>query len=148
MPTLTLPEAVALVARLYQARQLGEAETLCRQILQAEPQYPDARRWLGRIAHAAGRQEEALSLIEPLLAMFPKSVELWNDCGVILLALKQRGRRGTLFECARAGPRNPSCVQLATPPAMPIDRPGCYSRIRSSACQALSAIYDLLQRRV
>ncbi len=61
---VTLAEALAGGTRHHQAGRLAEAERCYRQVLQADPQNPQALHLLGALALEAGRYEAAVELIE------------------------------------------------------------------------------------
>ena len=56
-------EALALTERHRSAGRLDEADALCRKILAAAPNEPNAEHVLGLVAHQAGRLGEAIEHI-------------------------------------------------------------------------------------
>jgi len=59
----TIPEALALALQHQQAGRLSEAEALYRQILQAQPDHPDALHLLGMVAYQVGKYDIAFDLV-------------------------------------------------------------------------------------
>jgi tetratricopeptide (TPR) repeat protein len=72
----------------HQAGRLNEAEALYRQILQADPEQPDALHWLGVVALQRGQHEAAVGLIGQALAHRPDYVAAYNN---LALALQAQG---------------------------------------------------------
>src|SRR3972149_10668940 len=60
---LNVPRALQAAVAHHLAGRLPEAEAIYRQILQAEPNHPDALHLLGVIAHQAGKHEIAVEYI-------------------------------------------------------------------------------------
>jgi protein O-GlcNAc transferase len=73
----------------HQAGRLKEAEALYRQILQDDPQQPDALHLLGIVALQTGRNDAAVPLIRQALTLKPRWAEAYNNVG---LALQGQGR--------------------------------------------------------
>jgi tetratricopeptide (TPR) repeat protein len=59
----TISEALAIAIAHHQAGRLQVAEQICRQILAAEPNQPDAWHLLGLVAHETGRHEVAVECL-------------------------------------------------------------------------------------
>ena len=59
MPTTTIEQAAEIALRHYLAGRLGEAESVSRQILAAQPNHADALRVLGLVAQGVGRHDVA-----------------------------------------------------------------------------------------
>jgi Tfp pilus assembly protein PilF len=69
---------------LHQAGSLRQAEALYRQILQAEPDHPDALHFLGLLAYQAGKSEIAVELLSRSLSNRPDHVDGHNILGSAL----------------------------------------------------------------
>jgi protein O-GlcNAc transferase len=69
---------------LHQSGRLKEAEALYRQILQANPEQPDALHLLGVLAFQNGRSDAALPLIQQALTLRPCWAEAYNNLGLAL----------------------------------------------------------------
>lgn len=95
IPMETIPETLRLALQHHQAGRLQEAEALYRQILQSQPDHPDALHLLGLLAHQSGRHETAVELIGKAIAINPAVAEFHNNLGEACRAL---GR----FEDAKA----------------------------------------------
>ncbi|MEA2778876.1 MAG: hypothetical protein QOK29_420 [Rhodospirillaceae bacterium] len=65
---MPVAQAIALAAEHQEAGRLAQAESICRQILAAKPDNPDALHLLGIIAHAAGKAPLAVELIGRAIA--------------------------------------------------------------------------------
>ena len=63
MSQVTLTEAMHLAVQHHQAGRLAEAETIYRQVLAAEPEFPDAMYLLGAVAQQVGRHDIAVDLM-------------------------------------------------------------------------------------
>lgn len=70
----------------HRAGHLSAAEALYREILQANPDHPDALHLLGLIAHQVGKSEIAVQLIAKAIAQNPTSAMFYN-LGLALQAL-------------------------------------------------------------
>jgi predicted O-linked N-acetylglucosamine transferase (SPINDLY family) len=68
----TIAEALAIATTHHQAGRLPSAERIYRQILQAEPNHPDALHLLGLIARQVGQPTVAAELIGRAIAMNPQ----------------------------------------------------------------------------
>ena len=67
----SISKAIETALEHHQAGHLRQAEAIYRQILQAEPNHPDALHLLGVIAHQAGRNEIAVELINKAIRVNP-----------------------------------------------------------------------------
>ena len=63
-PALTVQQAFDLAVQHHNAGDLPEAENIYNQILQADPNQPDALHYLGVIAHQTRNNEKAIELIK------------------------------------------------------------------------------------
>ena len=66
-----LQQAVDHAIRLHQAGRVDEAERIYRQVLQHDPNQPDALHLLGLIAHHAGVRQQAVELMSRAIAVAP-----------------------------------------------------------------------------
>src|SRR4051812_38322896 len=84
-----MPPADVFVAavRHHQAGQFAEADRLYGEVLAAEPKHLHALHFRGALAHAAGRNEEAVALIGSALALNETVPELHYNIGLALWAL-------------------------------------------------------------
>ena len=73
----------------HSAGRLFEAEGICQQILQADPNQPDALHLLGLIAYQFGKNDTAADLIDQALATRPDYAEAYSNRGNALQGLKQ-----------------------------------------------------------
>jgi predicted O-linked N-acetylglucosamine transferase (SPINDLY family) len=71
----------------HQRGQLAQAEVLYRQVLEAEPDQPDALHMLGVLARQQGRAHEAVTLIGRALELRPDMAMAHNNLGNALLTL-------------------------------------------------------------
>ncbi|WP_421654771.1 tetratricopeptide repeat protein [Leptothermofonsia sp. ETS-13] len=72
----------------HQAGQLQEAEHLYRQVLQQQPNHPNALYLLGLIAHQMGNLDGAIALYQQAIASQPNFAEAHNNLGA---AFQQQG---------------------------------------------------------
>jgi len=98
----TTAETLRLAGEHHQAGNLAQAETLYRQVLQAEPHSPHVLYLLGRICQARGRLEESVTLFQQSLRLKPDSAEACNSLGVTYASL---GRRNEAMACCREAVR-------------------------------------------
>jgi len=73
--------------RHHQAGRLEQAEQIYREILQANPQHPDAMHLLGVIAHQAGNHEAAVDLIRRAVVLKPDVADYHNNLAAACQAL-------------------------------------------------------------
>ena len=83
----TISEAMAIAVRHHQAGRLQAAEQIYRQILQAEPNQPDALHLLGLIAHQVGKHDVAVEYIERAASLKGNDPALHNNLGGAYYAL-------------------------------------------------------------
>lgn len=82
-------EAVAVGIELHRSGKMAEAEALYRQILEQQPEQPDALHFLGVACHQRGKGDEAISLIRRAVAASPGYADAHNNLGNVL---KEAGR--------------------------------------------------------
>jgi predicted TPR repeat methyltransferase len=82
-PALTIEhaQAIELAMQHQTAGRLPQAESIYQQILQADPNQPDALHLLGVIAHQVGKSNIAVDLITQALAINPNLAEAHNNLG-------------------------------------------------------------------
>jgi predicted O-linked N-acetylglucosamine transferase (SPINDLY family) len=86
--------------RHHQAGRLPEAEALYRQILQVQPDHPDALHLLGLIAHHAGRYEAAVELIGKAICVNPTAAVFHVSQGEAYHAVNRIGEAAACYERA------------------------------------------------
>ena len=69
---LSLSEALALAERCRGEGRLAEAETLCRRILETQPDLAETEHLLGLIAHQSGKFEEAVEHVRRATELAPR----------------------------------------------------------------------------
>jgi Flp pilus assembly protein TadD len=79
----TLAEAI----QHFQSGRFSEAETLCRQFVEREPNSAAALHLLGVLAHQSGRRGEAVELIRRAVTLEPGNAEFHYNLGVALQVL-------------------------------------------------------------
>jgi tetratricopeptide (TPR) repeat protein len=79
--------ALAEALQHFQSGRLPEAETLCRQLVEREPDNATALHLLGVLAHQAGRNADAVLLIQRAIAQEPNNPEFHYNLGVALQLL-------------------------------------------------------------
>ena len=89
MATLTLPQALARAASSYQAGAVAEAESLCRQIVAADPNYFVAQFLLGAAQARLGKYDLALASYDRALALQADHAEALYNRGNTLKALSR-----------------------------------------------------------
>ena len=72
----TAPDLLNRAAVSFMAGQMAEAEHLCRQVLQRQPDHPEALRQLGLVRLVGGDPAAALAILLPLQEIFGKDPDL------------------------------------------------------------------------
>lgn len=85
--TVTTPQALKLARQHHRAGRLGEAESVYREILAADPHATDALHFLGVLAGQTGRHAEAVAFISQAVALRPDHPESQKNLGVALKAI-------------------------------------------------------------
>lgn len=86
---LTTSEMLDLAIRHHQTGNLAEAESLCRQVLQSEPQHVFALHLLGVVAFQAGRSDLACDCIGEVVRLKPDYAEAYSNLGAALRAQRR-----------------------------------------------------------
>jgi predicted O-linked N-acetylglucosamine transferase (SPINDLY family) len=84
----SISEAIVSAFQFYQAGNLSQAELICQQILQEQPNSTEALDLLGRMAHQVGKLEEAIAYYQQLLVLMQDYAEAHYNLGY---ALHQQG---------------------------------------------------------
>ncbi len=77
-PDSSTSQALKAALEHLQAGRLPQAEAHYQQVLQAEPEHPDALSWLGVIAHQVGKHEIAVELISKAIGINPSGSMYFN----------------------------------------------------------------------
>jgi len=93
-PRLTLQEAIGF----HQRGDLATAESLYRQLLDAEPNNGDALHFMGILQHQLGNSDESLTFIGRAAAVMPRFPEVHNNMGNIY---REIGRYREAERCLR-----------------------------------------------
>ena len=98
-----MTQEIDLALEHHRAGRLDQAEMLYRRILERQPANPEALYFLGVLAHQAGRNDEAIELIEKAHREGGARAQSLNSLGMAYLG------------CAGAWrPREASCTRIAT----------------------------------
>jgi tetratricopeptide (TPR) repeat protein len=89
-------QTLSLAVKHHQAGNLGEAETLYRRVLQANPRNHDALHLLGVIANQLGRSDLAVDCIKQALRLHPGFPVAHNNLGI---ALRDQGKLDEAIAC-------------------------------------------------
>jgi Flp pilus assembly protein TadD len=81
--------AVEMAGSLYSQGKYVQAEKVCRQLLAARPNHPDAHNILGVSLNALGRGEEGLDELRKAIELAPEAASIHANLGEVL---RQRGR--------------------------------------------------------
>lgn len=84
-------EAIRNALAHHQAGRLPQAEAIYRQVLQAQPDHPDALHLLGMIAFQIGRPDVAAEFVEKAIRVHPSDPAYHQDFGNVLEALGRPG---------------------------------------------------------
>jgi predicted TPR repeat methyltransferase len=83
---ITVDEAMALAIDLLKQGRLGEADALCRAVLDLEPGCATALHYGGVVAHRQGNNERALALLARSLELVPDQPDWYSNLGNVLQA--------------------------------------------------------------
>ena len=67
----TIAELFQRAVQFHRGGNLGQAEPLYRQVLQADPTHAEAHHLLGLLAHQTGHHEPAIALLRQAIALNP-----------------------------------------------------------------------------
>jgi len=109
LPVASLKDSFQKALALHQSGQLAEAQSLYRQVLQAEPRHFDSLHLLGLATVQAGATEAGAALIRAALAVRPDFAEAHYNLGNALLTLGQPA--AALDSFTRALELNPDDAQ-------------------------------------
>ncbi len=87
--SVSIPQAMQIGWEHHQAGRLPEAECIYQQVLQVDPNHPEALHLLGLIAHQVGKNDVAVQLIDKALTIKPDYAEALSDRGVVLYSLNR-----------------------------------------------------------
>ena len=82
--------AVEMAGTLYSQGKYAQAEKVCRQLLAARPNYPDAHNILGVSLNALGRADEGIEELRKAIELAPDSASIHANLGEVL---RQCGRK-------------------------------------------------------
>jgi len=85
----TVRQSLAFALKYFSEGQQGQAEHICRQILQADPNQPQALHMLGVIAHQVGELGSAFDLVQKAITYKPDYADAHNNLGNILKDLNK-----------------------------------------------------------
>ena len=105
----TISEALAIAIGRHQAGQLQAAEQIYRQILQAQPNHPQAWHLLGVVAHQVGQHEIAVDYIGRAIRLNANEVDFHNNLGAAYRALQKIPEAVACWR--RALELKPDCAQ-------------------------------------
>jgi predicted O-linked N-acetylglucosamine transferase (SPINDLY family) len=87
--TVNIDQAIDLALQHHQAGRLRQAEAIYRNVLQAQPNHPDALHLLGMVAHQIGNNEAAIALISKAIRANAFAPAYYSNIGGAYLALKR-----------------------------------------------------------
>jgi protein O-GlcNAc transferase len=96
--TISVPKALREALTHQQSGRLQQAEAIYLQILDAQPNHPDALHLLGMVAHEDGRDEMAVDLIGRAIRAKPSEAMYHNNLG---MALEKQGKLDAAVESLR-----------------------------------------------
>ena len=108
---MSVRDAISLAEQKRDAGQIGEAEALCRQVLQAYPQNAPALHLLGIIAHQVGNPSAGIELLQRAIAA-KGDVALYHTNLGEMLRLSGRAREGVAVgrRAIELDPNHPSAL--------------------------------------
>lgn len=102
-------QSLHVAAGHFQAGRLEAAEQVCRQILSADRNNPNALYLLGVIAHQSGQQDAAIELLAKSLKRAPQNAEAQNYLGIVFAGADRSHEAARCFR--RAVKLQPSLVE-------------------------------------
>ncbi len=96
----SIPEILAAAVQYHQSGKWNEADPLYRQILQQNPNHPDALHLLGVIASQQGHPDEALHWIQRAISVEPDSLMFQKNLGIVYGQIADRLRREGNYSAA------------------------------------------------
>jgi protein O-GlcNAc transferase len=96
----SIQELLENAIALHNTGQVGQAETLYRQVLARQPDHPEALRMFGLLSFRIGRQADAVDLIRRAIASNPSAGNYYSDLGVVMATFGQMDEAIRAFEQA------------------------------------------------
>jgi len=96
---VSLSDAVAIAIQLHQQGKLDEAEKIYLQVLEVNPEHPDALHFYGVLSHQKGKNELAVELITKAIAFNPDYSDAYNNLGNVF---KETGKLAEAEEAYQA----------------------------------------------
>jgi tetratricopeptide (TPR) repeat protein len=132
----------------HQSGRLQQAESLCREVLKAQPSHVDALHLLGVLEHQAGRSEAAIALICKAIYLSPNAAAFYSSLG---MAFRARGQTTEAMRCyQQALERNPKFAHahynmgnLFRDMGQPDDAAACYRQALQLKPEFLDALSNL-----
>src|SRR5262245_4628685 len=98
MPTAS--DLLAIALQHHQAGRLHEAEQICRQIIDADPSFPDGWMILGALAQELGKNDEAVACTEQAVRLKPDWPEAHYNLGITYYKRGDQGQAVASFQRA------------------------------------------------
>ena len=87
LPTPQIQQALTIAVKHHQGGRPQEAEAIYRQVLQHDPQQPDALHLLGLLAYENGRHRQAIDYLNRAIRVKPDEAAFHCDLGIVHRAL-------------------------------------------------------------
>jgi predicted O-linked N-acetylglucosamine transferase (SPINDLY family) len=100
MPNKPADDAIQAALKHHRRGELRQAESIYRQVLQADPSNPDALNLLGVIAYQEGKHDEAVRLIKQAITANPGVPDFYNNLGNALRLLARVDEAISAFQQA------------------------------------------------
>jgi tetratricopeptide (TPR) repeat protein len=97
---VTVEQAVALAVEHFQAGRRAEAEAVCLQILEQQPEQPDALHVAGSLAHLERKNGYALALLEKSVRLNSSNPQSQYNLGVVYGALQKMDQAAERYRAA------------------------------------------------
>ena len=106
---MSVPQVLSLAIQHMENRKLGDAEQLCRQVIQARPKNPEAHNLLGVILHQKGQTREAIKALQKAVRLNDKNPNFFSNLGE--MQRLQGQLREAVISLRRALSLNPNYAQ-------------------------------------
>jgi Tfp pilus assembly protein PilF len=108
---VTPEKAVQMAGILYSEGKFGQAERVCRQIIEARPQNADAHNILGVTLQALGKGDDAIAELRRAVKLAPQAANLRANFGEVLRQNRHTGEAAKeLQKAIELDPKNPQAL--------------------------------------
>src|SRR5882724_5977710 len=89
MASVVINNALATAAAMLQSGKVAQAEAICQEVIRQRPDWAEALHLQGLVCFKAGRELEALTLLERAIRLKPEVVDFHCNLANVLLRLRR-----------------------------------------------------------